>query len=590
MVWPYDDDPYDSVPDAPVAPAAPQGNLVAPKDEPGFWQTVGNYLSKATGSATPGQTPAQPAKDADPGTLNRALSNPWVSIPYAVAMGLASSSPRFGGLAHGLNAGVRMGLDAENQNYKREKEQRLSDVLSQAYNAKESVPVIKTGANPLGQVPEPNFPTEGIKSPYESGYSVGGNVDLSSLKMPQEPLTRKYVGTEERPVFSPAAQAYLKAVSDAGYPAEAMRVIGSKIIKEPDKPIAVGRGGSLVGPNGQLLYHNTDATAPKPAKWYDGMQSDTKELVFSELLKKGSNPENIDIADPEQKKVVIGAIDAKAKNKEEANDLKREISQLRMKATEQGLSNQAERLGNEATRIALERERLTNTETERTLRHQLPAKGRGGAILDAATGKIMTPSEAEYQKDPGKFVALTGPQDKAREGFNVLDTHLNATADALDVLRKSGNKLTDNVYALISKFDNDPKMVNLLETLHPLTAYASARGIGGSGSGGRGKWFVDAMGQAGVSAGDNLQTATQKLSTWAKINHQNASKELPGNVADVLYKPTLDRMTEAREMANPPKPEKGKKKTAEERGKELKKSGLQEDAIYRILSNEGYGR
>jgi len=168
-----------------------------------------------------------------------------------------------------------------------------------------------------------------------------------------------------------------------------------------------------------------------------------------------------------------------------------------------------------------------------------PFKGRGGTVIDAQTGQPVQITEGEYRQNPSRYVGLTVEQTRKFEGFNSFDTHINLTSEFLGILRKKGVKLTDNVYAQLQRFQNDPDFVALIDTLDPQTALAIGGSIAGSSSGGgRGRWLFEAMSKAGVNENDNLQTAIKKLQTFAEINASNARKSLPQG-ATKAYDETL---------------------------------------------------
>ena len=144
---------------------------------------------------------------------------------------------------------------------------------------------------------------------------------------------------------------------------------------------------------------------------------------------------------------------------------------------------------------------------------------------------------------PKAYVALTPEQSKLKDKRDIFDSHINVTAGMVHILRNKGVKLTDNVYAKLQTFANDPDMVALVDTLDPQSALALGGAITGGTSGGRGKWLFETMSKAGVNANDNVQTAIKKLQTFAEINATNARKELPeGAIHD--YEATLKKMKE----------------------------------------------
>jgi len=73
----------------------------------------------------------EPKKPLDPGFLTRHLSNPFISVPFAIASGVgAGLTPGTARVTRGIHGGLGLGLSAEEEDFKKRKEQRLSQSLA----------------------------------------------------------------------------------------------------------------------------------------------------------------------------------------------------------------------------------------------------------------------------------------------------------------------------------------------------------------------------------------------------------------------------------------------------------------------------
>lgn len=166
------------------------------------------------------------AEEDQDGTLSTAFANPWISIPYAIASGLAAgASPGTARFGQALNMGLGMGMGAEKYSGEQKRKQRLSEALNKLSSTTVPTSVTKTGMDPA-----------------TTTFSMPTDVPPESPLAPAQPLP-KYTATEQRPIMTPVMQEYLRAISP-GDPGAAATFVGNALTKEQAAPHVFGSAES----------------------------------------------------------------------------------------------------------------------------------------------------------------------------------------------------------------------------------------------------------------------------------------------------------------------------------------------------------
>lgn len=186
--------------------------------------------------------------DDELGGITGALSNPWVSVPYAVINGiLGAASPGGARLSSGLNAGLGLGIASEKYAADDAKKKRFASSVQALSNATRPVTTEKSGI-------DLNAPGTTLSMPESYNKGEPGNMRLSQATehplAPPAPLP-KFNQTTQQPLFPEQVKAYLNAVP----PETAATMMANYLTKEENKkPHSVRPGGTLVDDDGKVIY------------------------------------------------------------------------------------------------------------------------------------------------------------------------------------------------------------------------------------------------------------------------------------------------------------------------------------------------
>lgn len=204
--------------------------------------------------------------------LNKSFANPYVSVPWAILSGIgAVASPGTARATSGINAGLGVGMNAERYQQEQGRRRRLGEELDKLATATKPVRVTKVGLDP-----------------ETTTFSMPEKTERLSDVMPDMLAPRKepprFTAVEDRPIFSPEMQQYIRTVGKES-PQAALSVVGSVLSKDQNrKQHSIRPGGSLVDEDGNLLYQAPAAppravTPPRPV--FSTQGGEAVESVFN---------------------------------------------------------------------------------------------------------------------------------------------------------------------------------------------------------------------------------------------------------------------------------------------------------------------
>lgn len=439
------------------------------------------------------------------GFLTESFSNPWVSIPYAIVSGLAAgATPGTARASQGLAGGLQMGLAGEEGAYKSAREKRLSESLGKFIDSTEPREITRT-AN------------------ISPGTIAFSQPEMDPQELAQE---RQYTATENVARFSPVMREYLKQVN-AVEPRAAMQIAGQALLRDKeDKTVPLSRDQILVNertgkeiarglpaePKGHLVQ-TTDEQGKPVQRW---MTEDELRRVGSVPTqpKESKEPPSLDDNLVDQglaELATTGQVSRRVMHALQTDDPARakSILLMRQKLREEG---RVQKKQDDMT-IALAKTRL-----------EYAMQPMQGMTLDKKTGEVVSITKGDYASNPSAYIRLTPGQERMKGGLDTAKTHMVVTSNFIDALPKSGLRVTNALGQKISQLQNDPKAVALFQQLHSMTSLAVGSALVGGAGGRPGVRLAEFMAPAGVTEGDTLASAVQKMQVWMNIVERNAKE------------------------------------------------------------------
>jgi hypothetical protein len=201
-------------------------------------------------------------EEESPGFLSEQLSNPYVSLPYAIGSGLlAAMTP---GVARGVqaaNAGIGIGLSAEKYAQNQQKKRRLSGELDKIMGGGQR------------RAPEPKVP-QGAMAP---------DTRISEVDLP----AGSPVGISARPqsaLMTPVLQDYMRALARYGDSGAVAQMLGRVLTREPRDPLKARQGEAIQLPDGTWTIPNPaqtrTVTPPRPV--FSTQGGEAVDSIFNE--------------------------------------------------------------------------------------------------------------------------------------------------------------------------------------------------------------------------------------------------------------------------------------------------------------------
>jgi len=427
------------------------------------------------------------------GFLTRALSNPFISIPFAIASGVgAGLTPATARATSGVHTGLNIGLAAEADKFERQKQQRLSQVLSQ------------TAQTSLIDPQERPKTFQDLDKELQAAGKAGGRV--SDFVNPSPTVTTPRSAREQR------LGSLIQRMAPVA-PNKARDLLSEEVARIPKPPTPFG--GAKAGFHVMEGGNARQVVAPVPGSTGQGRQAPSLDdnLINQALAEiKGELPFGPRVLE------ALGTDD-----REEGVKKIQFASQIRTEKKQKEQEDAA----------ALVQARADA---------RLDAEPMQGMTLDATTGEVVNITRGNYRDAPKKYLRLTPSQERMKGGLDTATTHIAVMSRFMGALPKGGVRLTNALGRKLDQFLNDAEAVVVFQQLDAMTSLAVGSALVSGGGGRPGVRLAEFMKPAGVTEGDTLAVAVNKMRVWMDIVKRNARE---AGLPVVSYDRTIKELNDA---------------------------------------------
>jgi len=165
-----------------------------------------------------------------------------------------------------------------------------------------------------------------------------------------------------------------------------------------------------------------------------------------------------------------------------------------------------------------------------------------GMTLDAKTGEVVNITRGNFRDAPKKYLRLTPSQERMKGGLDTATTHIAVMSRFMGALPKGGVRLTNALGRKLDQFLNDAEAVVVFQQLDAMTSLAVGSALVSGGGGRPGVRLAEFMKPAGVTEGDTLAVAVNKMRVWMDIVKRNARE---AGLPVVSYDRTIKELNDA---------------------------------------------